>query len=87
MRLYSDIEHQFPDDFRLIVKALAHQGGLAIQNNSMFLQLEKTRNSWKKMSGDFAPGYNDFLRKNWFSYLTLASRQSSPFSGRKFMGL
>ncbi len=45
MRLYSDVERQFPDDFMLMVKALAHQGGLAIQNASMYLQLEKDKKS------------------------------------------
>lgn len=45
MRFYSDVERQFPDDFMLMVKALAHQGGIAIQNASMFLQLEKDKKS------------------------------------------
>ncbi len=45
MRLYSDVERQFPDDVVLMVKALAHQGGLAIQNASMFLKLEKDKKS------------------------------------------
>lgn len=45
LRLYSDVERQFPDDIIMMVKALAHQGGLAIQNASMFLQLEKDKKS------------------------------------------
>jgi len=45
MRLYSDVHRQYPDDVMLMVKALAHQGGLAIQNASMFLQLEKDKKS------------------------------------------
>lgn len=45
LRLYSDVEHQFPDDVIMMVKALAHQGGLAIQNASMFLQLEREKKS------------------------------------------
>ena len=45
LRLYSDVERQFPDDVIMMVKALAHQGGLAIQNASMFLQLEKDKKS------------------------------------------
>ncbi len=45
LRLYSDIQRQYPDDVILMVKALAHQGGLAIQNASMYLQLEKDKNS------------------------------------------
>lgn len=45
LRLFSDVERQFPDDVIMMVKALAHQGGLAIQNASMFLQLEKDKKS------------------------------------------
>jgi GAF domain-containing protein len=45
LRLYSDVKRQFPDDVVMMVKALAHQGGIAIQNASMFLQLEKAKKS------------------------------------------
>ena len=45
LRLYSDFEREFPDDVLMMVKALAHQGGLAIQNASMFLQLQEDRKS------------------------------------------
>jgi len=45
LRLYSDVARQFPDDVVMMVKALAHQGGLAIQNASMFLKLEKDKKS------------------------------------------
>ena len=45
LRLYSDVERQFADDVIVMVKALAHQGGIAIQNASMFLQLEQDKNS------------------------------------------
>lgn len=45
LRLYSDIKCQFPDDVIMMVKALAHQGGIAIQNASMYLQLEKDKKS------------------------------------------
>ncbi len=45
LRLYSDFMNDFPDDVILMVKALAHQGGLAIQNASMFLQLQEDKKS------------------------------------------
>ena len=43
--LYSDVEREFPDDVIVMVKALAHQGGLAIQNASMYLQLQPDKKS------------------------------------------
>ena len=45
MRLYSAVERQFPSDFMVMVEALAHQGGLAIQNASMFLKLQEDKKS------------------------------------------
>ncbi|MGW8193726.1 MAG: GAF domain-containing protein [Desulforhopalus sp.] len=45
LRLYSDTKREFYDDELLMVKALAHQGGLAIQNSSMFLQLQTDKKS------------------------------------------
>lgn len=45
LRLYSDIEREYPDDVLMMVKALAHQGGLAIQNASMFLKLQEDKKS------------------------------------------
>jgi GAF domain-containing protein len=45
LRLYSDVQRQFPEDVLLMVKALAHQGGLAIQNASMYLQLQADKKS------------------------------------------
>ena len=45
MRLYSAVERQFPPDFMVMVEALAHQGGLAIQNASMFLKLQEDKKS------------------------------------------
>ncbi len=45
LRLYSDVQRQFPEDVILMVKALAHQGGLAIQNASMYLQLQADKKS------------------------------------------
>ena len=45
LRLYSDSEREFPDDVLMMVKALAHQGGIAIQNASMFLKLQEEQKS------------------------------------------
>jgi len=40
LRLYSAVKRQYPPDVVIMVKALAHQGGLAIQNASMYLKLQ-----------------------------------------------
>ena len=40
LRLYSGVKRDFPEDVITLVKALAHQGGLAIQNASMYLKLQ-----------------------------------------------
>ena len=45
MRLYSDIQRDFPADLMVMVEALAHQGGLAIQNASMYLKLKEDKKS------------------------------------------
>ena len=45
LRLYSDTLREFPDDLVMMVKALAHQGGLAIQNASMYLQIKEDKKS------------------------------------------
>lgn len=45
LRLYSDIQREFPEDVMVMVKALAHQGGLAIQNASMYLELQEDKKS------------------------------------------
>jgi GAF domain-containing protein len=45
MRLYSDVQRCFPSDFMVMVEALAHQGGLAIQNASMYLKLQEDKKS------------------------------------------
>ncbi|WP_246805189.1 GAF domain-containing protein [Desulfosarcina cetonica] len=45
MRLYSDIQRDFSPDMMLMVQALAHQGGLAIQNASMYLALQEDKKS------------------------------------------
>ncbi|MBF0204686.1 MAG: GAF domain-containing protein, partial [Desulfamplus sp.] len=41
MRLYSSEQREFPNDLLMIVEALGHQGGLAIQNASMYLKLQE----------------------------------------------
>ena len=43
MRLYSGVQRKFPSDFMVMVEALAHQGGLAIQNASMYLKLQEDK--------------------------------------------
>jgi GAF domain-containing protein len=45
MRLCSDVERQFPEDVILLVNALAAQGGVAIQNASMYLRLQEDKKS------------------------------------------
>ena len=45
MRLYSGVRRDFPSDFMVMVEALAHQGGLAIQNASMYLTLQEDKKS------------------------------------------
>lgn len=43
LRLYCDTVRDFPEDLLIMVKALAHQGGLAIQNASMYLTLQQDK--------------------------------------------
>ena len=45
LRLYSDIPREFPEDELLVIKALAHQGALAIENASMYLRLQADKES------------------------------------------
>lgn len=45
MRLYSDSVRKYPQDFIIVVEALAHTGALAIQNASMYLQLKEDKKS------------------------------------------
>ena len=45
MRLFSDEEMDFPEDVVILVEALAHQGGIAIQNASMYLSLQEDKKS------------------------------------------
>lgn len=43
MRLYSAFFKDFPSETMVFLEALAHQGGLAIQNASMYLQLKEEK--------------------------------------------
>ena len=48
LRLYSDVKRDFPEDTIMLVNALAHQGGLAIQNASMLMLLQEDKVSLEK---------------------------------------
>jgi len=48
LRLYSGIEREFTDDEIMLVTALALQGGLAIQNASMYLMLQQDMKDLKE---------------------------------------
>lgn len=41
MKMYFGVERQFPEDIIMLVNAIAHQGGLAIQNVSMQILLKQ----------------------------------------------
>jgi GAF domain-containing protein len=41
LRLYSPVKRRYPQDVITLIQALAHQGGLAIQNASMYLKLKE----------------------------------------------
>ncbi|MCP4350452.1 MAG: GAF domain-containing protein [Desulfobacterales bacterium] len=43
MRLYSDVPRAFTEDDIMMAVAMAHQGGLAIQNASMYLRLQEDK--------------------------------------------
>ena len=45
LRLYSDVKRVFPEDTIMLVNAIAHQGGLAIQNASMHMMLQEDKKS------------------------------------------
>jgi GAF domain-containing protein len=45
LRLYSDVPREFPEDVLIMIKALAHQGALAIENASMYLRLQADKES------------------------------------------
>ena len=48
MRLYSGVHRKYPDDLIMLVEALAHTGALAIQNASMYLQLQQDKENLEK---------------------------------------
>ena len=48
MRLCSAEPRDFSEDMIILVEALAHQGGIAIQNASMYLSLQEDKNSLEK---------------------------------------
>jgi GAF domain-containing protein len=45
MRLHSGVQREFPEDMIMMVNAIAHQGGLAIQNASLYLSLQEDKKS------------------------------------------
>jgi GAF domain-containing protein len=57
LRLYSPVKRRYPEDVVIMVKALAHQGGLAIQNASMYLKLQ---NDQKALEADV------WSHRSWF---------------------
>jgi GAF domain-containing protein len=48
MRLCSGIEREFPEDMVILTEALANQGGIAIQNASMYLSLQEDKDNLEK---------------------------------------
>ena len=48
MRLYCAAKRDYPEDLLMLVEALAHSGALAIQNASMYLKLQKDKESLEK---------------------------------------
>ena len=45
MGLFSGTARKYPEDVIILVNALAHTGGLAIQNASMYLSLQEDKKS------------------------------------------
>lgn len=45
LKLYSDVPREFTEDDIMLVTAMAHQGGLAIQNASMYIRLQEDKKS------------------------------------------
>ncbi len=45
LKLYSDVLRDFTEDDIMLVTAMAHQGGLAIQNASMYIHLQEDKKS------------------------------------------
>jgi len=48
MGLYSEDQRNFPNELLMMVEALGHQGGLAIQNASMYLKLQEDKENLEK---------------------------------------
>jgi GAF domain-containing protein len=48
LRLYSSEEREFTEDEIMFATALAHQGGLAIQNASLYLRLKEDMKDMKE---------------------------------------
>ena len=67
MRLCSGVKRDFPEDIVTLVNAVAHQGGLAIQNASMYLKLQADKESLEKISGATGSGSN-CPDKHWLEY-------------------
>jgi GAF domain-containing protein len=48
MRLYSGRHRKYPEEMIMLVEALAHTGALAIQNASMYLELQQDKDNLEK---------------------------------------
>jgi GAF domain-containing protein len=57
LRLYNAAKRKYPQDVVIMVQALAHQGGLAIQNASMYLKLQSAQ---KELEADV------WSHRSWF---------------------
>lgn len=57
MRLYSAAKRDYPVDTLMLLEALAHTGGLAIQNASMYLKLQHAKEDLEK---------DIWSHRNWF---------------------
>jgi GAF domain-containing protein len=57
MSLYSDTPHHFSSDVKAMIQALAHQGGLAIQNASLYLKVQEDK---KNLESDI------WSHRSWF---------------------
>ena len=57
LRLYNSAKRKYPQDVLILVQALAHQGGLAIQNASMYLKLQADQ---KELEADV------WSHRSWF---------------------
>jgi GAF domain-containing protein len=48
MRLYSPVKREYPIDTLMLLEAVAHAGALAIQNASMYLNLQHAKENLEK---------------------------------------